>query len=116
MVRRPLRRFIIYKVVVESDAGVTSEALRAVPLDRLLTSHLVQQGGRRAAREWDAANKEQELAEVALIYTAAFAQRRPPVMAVAEALGVSRSTANKRVIAARKAGLLPPTTQGKAGA
>ena len=112
----PARQFIIHKVVCESDDGVTGEGLRAVPLDRLLTNHLVVTSARRAARISHESHKDQELVEVATIYTAAFARRRPPVMAVAEALGVSRSTANKRVIAARKAGLLPPTTQGKAGA
>lgn len=55
------------------------------------------------------------LAEVAAIYMAAWQARENPTQAVAERVGLSRSAAAKRVARARAAGLLPPTSKGRAG-
>lgn len=54
------------------------------------------------------------LAEVADIYRQAYAAGLSPTRAVAEALSLSPSAAAKRVGRARAAGLLPPTTRGRA--
>jgi hypothetical protein len=104
------RRFVIYRL--EGEA-LTGEVIRQIPVDRLLTIHLAEQGGRQ---EGDRRARESELAEVANIYARAFAAHRPPVVAVAETLGIPYSTANKKVVAARKAGLLPKTNRRKAKA
>jgi hypothetical protein len=52
---------------------------------------------------------------VAEVYQAAWARRPDPTAAVAEAFGLSKSAAAKRVARARARGFLPPTTQGKPG-
>lgn len=51
---------------------------------------------------------------VARVYSTAFAARRSPVKAVAEAYGVKHSAAAKWVSVARGRGFLPPTNAGKA--
>lgn len=51
--------------------------------------------------------------QVAAIYSAAEASRQPPAKAVADNLGVARTTAIKWVQRARERGFLPPTTRGK---
>lgn len=52
----------------------------------------------------------EELEQAAAIYRSAAAR---PTQAVAEAMGLSARQATSRVQAARRAGLLPPTTPGK---
>lgn len=54
-----------------------------------------------------------DVERAAVVYRAAFLFGLPPTAAVAEALGVSRDVAAKRVQAARQAGLLEPTTKGR---
>jgi transposase len=49
---------------------------------------------------------------VAKLYMEACEAGEWPTKAVAKQLGLERSTANKRVIAARKAGLIPPARAG----
>jgi len=56
-----------------------------------------------------------ELVQVAAVYRFAYACGDQPTRAVAAALDLPYSTAGKRVMAARKAGLLDPTDKGKAG-
>jgi transposase len=50
------------------------------------------------------------------VYRIAHAAGRPPAQAVAEVMGVPRSTAGRWIMRARRAGLLPPTSPGKARA
>ena len=59
---------------------------------------------------------DDELEQVADVYREAYRMGANPVVAVADALKIARSTAAKRVIAARRAGFLPPATAGKASA
>ena len=53
-------------------------------------------------------HSDAELRRVADIYMAALNARRPVQKTVAEALGLSLSTATKRIVAARKKGFIPP--------
>ena len=59
---------------------------------------------------------DQHFAQVAQLYSAAVQRGRPPGKAVAEAMHASRPTVTRWLAEARKRGLLPPTTQGRAGA
>jgi transposase len=59
---------------------------------------------------------DEHLAYIAAVYSNALDEGRFPVKAVASALGVSASTAHKRVHTARQRGYLPPTTPGVARA
>lgn len=59
------------------------------------------------------AHTEQELKVVADIYIKAWESRLPVQRTVAETLGISTSTAVKRIIAARKLGLIPETINTK---
>jgi hypothetical protein len=100
------------------DYTVTGEVLRRVPVERLLRGHLagsVRIPERLELRSKDAAGELAELAHVAAIYRVAYLVHEPPARAVAEQLGISISTAGKKVMAARQAGFLAPATQGKAG-
>lgn len=54
------------------------------------------------------------LEAVAVVYRLAFAVGEPPTRAVAEQLGLARSTAGRWVQRAREAGLLGATTEGRA--
>jgi len=56
------------------------------------------------------------LADVAGLYRQAVADHQSPVVTIMEVYGVSRGVANKWVSNARRAGLLPPTTKGRARA
>jgi hypothetical protein len=55
------------------------------------------------------------LRKVADLYREALDQGLPPNQHVADRLGISRSTATKRIMRARQAGYLGPTTPGKQG-
>lgn len=57
---------------------------------------------------------ESHYREVAQIYSSALAAGKPPLVAVKEHCFVTRPTASRYVAAARSAGLLPPTSRGRA--
>jgi hypothetical protein len=57
---------------------------------------------------------ESHYREVARIYSSALAAGKPPLVAVKEQCFVTRPTASRYVAAARSAGLLPPTSRGRA--
>ena len=48
----------------------------------------------------------EDLQGIVAVYRSAWVERRPVTEAVAEAAGVSKSTAGKRIMAARRAGYL----------
>jgi transposase len=56
---------------------------------------------------------DDELRTVAAIYVEAKADRAPVQAAVAEAFGISPSTAAKRIMAARRAGLLDAVIENR---
>lgn len=106
-------RFDVVEVRVKGleDFTVTGEVLRKIPVERILRDYLATTV--RPPREF--ADLGDELVRVAAVYRIAYLAHQPPVQAVAEQLGLPASTAAKKVMAARRVGLLPPTTQGKAG-
>lgn len=118
---------------------ITQRMLRKIPIDRLITDGLMQV--RRPARVvnadhhwWQVDGVEgvwggptvregrgsrtdnEQFAQVAKVYERAVREGRPPVRAVAEELGYSRSHAGRLVSQARTAGLLRPTSPGKGSA
>jgi hypothetical protein len=95
------------------DNTVTGEVLRRVPVARLLREHLAATV--RIPKGF-AKDADDELVRVAAVYRIAYMAHEAPVQAVAEHLGISTSTAGKKVMAAREKAYLPKTTRGKAGA
>jgi hypothetical protein len=108
-------RFDAVSVHVDAteDFTVTGDVLRRVPVARLLREHLA--GTVRIPKGFGK-DFDDELVRVAAVYRIAYVAHEPPVQAVAEHLGISTSTAGKKVMAAREKGYLPKTTRGKAGA
>jgi hypothetical protein len=108
-------RFNVTEVTVKARDGstVTGEVLRKVPVERMLREHL---SAIRKPRRRPSTAILDELLQVATIYGQAYVAHQPPVQAVAKQLNIPESTAAKKVMAARRAGLLRPTTPGKAGA
>jgi len=97
-------------------SSVTRRLLRDLPLDKLFGAALsveteylarISRGHRRNTSHQGRSHSKEELQEVANIYHAAYLARLPVQKAVADALGVSVSTAAKRIMAARKNGLIP---------
>jgi hypothetical protein len=94
---------------------VTRRMLSEIPLDRLFRSEMAVEAkhvsqllrnrtGSTAHR--GRAHSDEELQTVADIYRAAFQARIPVQRAVADALGISISTATKRIMAARRQGFI----------
>ncbi len=88
---------------------VTSEVLHKVPLAALVREYLIRMV---EPPQWKA--PADELSEVANTYIGALMLGEPPAKAVAERFGWSKSVASKKIMAARAARLLSPTTRGKA--
>lgn len=100
---------------------ITPEGLRSVAtarvLEMALSGHIrvwtrTEDGELRGHHAWTV---EDELVRVAGTYRIAQACGIPPTKSVAEIFNITRSAAAKKVMAARKAGLLGPTTPGKKG-
>lgn len=94
---------------------VTSKGLRQLPLQRLVATALTSQAEQLTHRSEFITEESDELLRVAAAYRFAYAIGLPPTKHVAEELGIPGSTATKKVMKAREAGLLGPTTPGKAG-
>ncbi len=97
-------------------APISQRLLREIPLEALFKKALATEVGLlsrspRARRSSTAhqgrPHSDHELKSVADIYVSAFNARVPVQQAVANALGVSVSTAAKRIMAARKQGYIP---------
>jgi hypothetical protein len=103
---------------------VDADALRSIPLARLVRRAIEGPlgGPVRVESTGDGSvvvtppGPLSEVEAVAVAYKAALFIGEAPTAAVAEALGVSRDVAAKRVQAARRAGLLEPTSKGRKGA
>ncbi len=99
---------------------LTRRMLSEIPLDRLFRDELAaeseyldrfRRGRSETAAHQGRAHSAQELQEVADIYISAFQARIPVQQAVADGLGISISTAEKRIMAARRHGFI--TTTGR---
>lgn len=124
-----LRRFRLGEVVREArtkrysemggdilaayDAGELSAEISGGFADSL-RRELRPLAGRQPGRPKKALGRD-HYSEVARIYSQALVEGTPPLQAVVKQKFVSESTASRWVADARKQGLLPPTTPGRAG-
>jgi hypothetical protein len=101
---------------------ITRRMLNELPLDKLFredlaieSEHLQRMLRKRkgSTAHQGRPHSEEDLRVVAGIYNAAFLARRPVQRAVADALGISLSTAAKRIMAARGRGFITSTQDGK---
>lgn len=102
---------------LDTRAPITRRLLSELPLDKLFrdelaieTEHLAQflRNRKGTTAHPGRAHQEDELRTVADIYIAAYKARSPVQQSVADALGISVSTAAKRIMAARRQGFIPP--------
>ncbi len=113
-------RRIPWGEVIDEGRSMLADMLRDVAdeEDDELAAHiqagadLIEQTTRKRGRPRVSA---EELSAVARTYREAVRFGADPVLEVAKALGVTRSTASKRVMRAREVGMLGPAVPGKAG-
>jgi hypothetical protein len=97
---------------VDGKTALTRRVLRDLSLDQLFRGAMATESkqlskrNRKATGHKGRTHTEDELREVAEIYMAAFQAHRPVQKTVADMLGVSVSTAAKRIMAARRSGFL----------
>ena len=97
---------------VDGQTPLTRRILRDLPLDELFRQHMAIESKQLSKRNQKKTSHkgrthtEDELCEVAKIYMAAFQAHRPVQKTVADMLGISVSTAAKRIMAARRHGYI----------
>lgn len=97
---------------IDGRTHLARRVLRDLPLDRLFREHMAIESKQLSTRnKKETGHKgrmhtEDELREVADIYMAAFKAHRPVQKTVADMLGISVSTAAKRIMAARSHGYI----------
>lgn len=105
--------------VTAKRSAVSPEAIRAVPIGRILTAGVA---GAMQIEMWDEETGEpivwgNPLSDpeigVDVVYMLARAVGQPPTQAVAEHFGISHAAAAGRIRRRRAAGMLPATTRGK---
>ncbi len=107
---------------VSSGYALTQTILRDMPIAEWEREALAGEATHLATLTADSASaphsgrrhSDEELRRVADIYMAALNARQPVQKTVAEALGLSLSTATKRIVAARKKGYIPPANRKEA--
>jgi len=119
-----------FPVGVQIGAGgktteeLTSRALREIPFATIFEEWLKATSNSRATPTVDpkvagplkgGPLPVEVLEKVAELYRSALDRGAPPNKFVAQELGISQSTATKRIVRARREGLLGPTTPGKRG-
>lgn len=101
---------------------ITRRLLNEIPLDKLFRNDLALETRTFSKRLRNRkgttahpgrAHKDSELRSVADIYHAAYLARLPVQKSVADALGVSVSTAAKRIMAARQRGFITSSQEAK---
>lgn len=92
---RKILRELPVTALIREEVAMERELIRHVKARRDTVSH----SGR--------AHTDDELQVVAKVYLEAFNTRKPVQKTVAEVLGIPRSTAIKRIMAARSRGLIP---------
>jgi hypothetical protein len=92
---------------------VSGQRLRQIPVDRLVRRVMGEFLPRRKARK-PGVRPIIRPTEVVSIYKLAYALHLPPTKSVSDRMGISQGSAEQAVIAARAAGRLPATEQGKA--
>jgi hypothetical protein len=109
----------IAKVTIQSadsSSPITRRMLSEIPLDKLFRDELaiesqhvirILRNHKGTTAHQGRAHSDEDLQTVGEIYIAAFQARMPVQQAVADALGVSVSTAGKRIMAARRQGFIP---------
>ena len=104
------------------SSPITRRMLSEIPLDKLFRDELAAESEhlKRVHRKYRGATAHQgrqhsddDLRAVAEIYIAAYQAHMPVQNAVADALGISVSTAQKRIMAARKRGFIPTDMNNK---
>lgn len=99
-------------LIIRSDAPLTRSRVRELPLGEIIrTARARHHRDRRATPVLAPARKgrkytAEDLDDVAATYRRAYAAGIPVTQAVADAAGISRSAAAKRIMAARAAGKL----------
>jgi hypothetical protein len=121
--------YVCTSITVERLRGgppITSEALHAVPVRRLIRENLSKRlrllgtPGSQAAT-WDPALLREQgptdwtLEAVAFVYRTAVMLDEPPVLAVRDHFGIPRPTAARWVEKARQRGFLGPAAPGRSG-
>jgi hypothetical protein len=100
------------------EAFATASTSKAEPAEGIRYEQLLEQAIRSLGEPRPGVGRPrllgpEELARVAEVYLAAWGRGEPPTKAVAGQFGISTSAAAKRVAAARRAGLLAPTSSGR---
>ena len=96
----------------DNKIPLTRRILRDLPLDQLFRQHMTIESKQLSkTKQKETGHKgrthtDNELHEVAKIYIAAFQAHRPVQKTVADMLGISVSTAAKRIMAARRSGYI----------
>lgn len=109
------REIVSVKIETTDSTPVTRRALSNISLEEILRDELKEKspalsrilGRREKTSHQGRAHSDDDLQAVADIYMAAHKARIPVQRAVANAQGISLSTAQKRIMAARARNLLP---------
>lgn len=101
----------INSITVEGDTGnLTQTTMRTIPFEQILREQLAEHDKPVEAtvgpKRGRAGLSDQLLKQVAAIYTTARRSRRPVQQAVADTMGISTSAAAKRIMSARRRGLI----------
>lgn len=114
-------RRMVVRSIRTTSGEITSEALRQVPVARILSLGVtslvgtMNLAGSNLAAAKEEGPTEETLKLVARIYRLAHLGGEKPTQAVADLLGVPRSTAARWVQQSRGEGFLGPTKERKAG-
>jgi len=100
----------------DARTPISRRMLSEIPLDKIFRDELAIENEhlKRMRRKFGGAtahqgrqHSDEDLQAVAEVYIAAYRARLPVQIAVADSLGISVSTAQKRIMAARKRGFIP---------